>query len=148
MEILSKCGQTFVKWCITHTTHTAPFPQPVHSNGNVVKMLSTFLLSNDDMSVIVSCHWVSWMSSVSVPCLIIVSGKVASCEYYITVFNASNDNMAVTCLTFASQCSRRGTDYGWISLTHWGRVTHICVSKLTIIGSDNGLLLGWHQAII
>ena len=23
--------------------------------------------------------------------------------------------------------------------THWGRVTHICVSKLTIIGSDNGL---------
>ena len=24
-------------------------------------------------------------------------------------------------------------------LTHWGRVTHICVSKLTIISSDNGL---------
>ena len=24
-------------------------------------------------------------------------------------------------------------------LTHWGRVTHICVSNLTIIGSDNGL---------
>ena len=23
-------------------------------------------------------------------------------------------------------------------LTHWGRVTHICVSKLTIFGSDNG----------
>ena len=23
------------------------------------------------------------------------------------------------------------------SLTHWGRMTHICVSKLTIIGSDN-----------
>ena len=26
-------------------------------------------------------------------------------------------------------------------LTHWGRVTHICVIKLTIIGSDNGLRL-------
>ena len=26
-----------------------------------------------------------------------------------------------------------------INLTHWGRVTHICVSKLTIIGSDNCL---------
>ena len=24
-------------------------------------------------------------------------------------------------------------------LTHWGRVTHICVGNLTIIGSDNGL---------
>ena len=33
-------------------------------------------------------------------------------------------------------------------LTHWGWVTHICVSKLTIIGSDNGLLPGRHQALI
>ena len=33
-------------------------------------------------------------------------------------------------------------------LTHWGRVTHICVSKLTIIGSDNGLSPGRCQAII
>ena len=35
-----------------------------------------------------------------------------------------------------------------ISLTHWGRVTHICVSKLTIIGSDNGLSPGRRQASI
>ena len=33
-------------------------------------------------------------------------------------------------------------------LTHRGRVTHICVSKLTIIGSDNGLAPGRRQAII
>ena len=33
-------------------------------------------------------------------------------------------------------------------LTHWGRVTHICVSKLTIIGSDNGLSPERRQAII
>ena len=33
-------------------------------------------------------------------------------------------------------------------LTHWGRMTHICVSKLNIIGSDNGLSPGRHQAII
>ena len=33
-------------------------------------------------------------------------------------------------------------------LTHWGRVTHICVSRLTITGSDNGLSPGRHQAII
>ena len=26
------------------------------------------------------------------------------------------------------------------SLTHWGRVTHICASKITIIGSDYGVL--------
>ena len=33
-------------------------------------------------------------------------------------------------------------------LTHWGRVTHICVSKLPIIGLDNGLSPGRRQAII
>ena len=37
---------------------------------------------------------------------------------------------------------------GFHGLTHWGRVTHICVSKLTIIGSDNGLSPGRRQAII
>ena len=33
-------------------------------------------------------------------------------------------------------------------LTLWGRETHICVNNLSIIGSDNGLLPGRHQAII
>ena len=33
-------------------------------------------------------------------------------------------------------------------LTHWGRATHICVSKLTIIALDNGLSPGRRQAII
>ena len=35
-----------------------------------------------------------------------------------------------------------------IQLTHWGRVTHICVSKLTILGSDNGLSPEKRQVII
>ena len=39
--------------------------------------------------------------------------------------------------TFVVQC-----------LTHWGRLTHICVGKLTIIGSDNGLSPARRQAII
>ena len=34
------------------------------------------------------------------------------------------------------------------SLTHWGRVTHICVNKLATIDSDNGLSPGRCQAII
>ena len=33
-------------------------------------------------------------------------------------------------------------------LTHWGRVTHICIGTNTHIGSDNGLSPGWHQVII
>ena len=35
-----------------------------------------------------------------------------------------------------------------ITLTHWGRMTHICVSTLTIIGWDNGLSPDRRQAII
>ena len=36
----------------------------------------------------------------------------------------------------------------WLSLlTHWGGVTHICVSNLTTIGSVNGLSPGRRQAI-
>ena len=43
----------------------------------------------------------------------------------------------------------RSLDISLISaLTHWGRVTHICVSILTTIGSDNGFSPGRRQAII
>ena len=38
--------------------------------------------------------------------------------------------------------------FQWILLIHLGQVTHICVSKQTSIGSDNGLSPGWRQAII
>ena len=53
-----------------------------------------------------------------------------------------------------SRCSPRSmSSYGITmshhdTLTHWGRVTHICVSKLTIIGSDNGSSPDRYQAII
>ena len=35
-----------------------------------------------------------------------------------------------------------------VVLTHWGRVTHICVADLATIGSDNGLSPVRRQAII
>ena len=57
---------------------------------------------------------------------------------------------------WGSYCKYFGLPANWYrgnycaisKLTHWGRVTHICVSKLTIIGSDNGLSPGRRQAII
>ena len=36
----------------------------------------------------------------------------------------------------------------YLTITHWGRVTHICVGRITISGSDNGLSPGRRQAII
>ena len=36
----------------------------------------------------------------------------------------------------------------WRMIRHWSRLTHICVSKLAVIGSENGLAPGRRQTII
>ena len=46
----------------------------------------------------------------------------------------------------SQQCMQLGQSKP--TLTHWGRVTHICVGKRTIIGPDNDMSPGRHQAII
>ena len=35
-----------------------------------------------------------------------------------------------------------------MSLTHWGRVTHICIGNLNTIDSEDGFSPSWRQAII
>ena len=49
-------------------------------------------------------------------------------------------HLSQVCIT-----SYKGSTY---LITHWGQVPHICVSRLTIIGSNNGLSPGLRQAII
>ena len=44
--------------------------------------------------------------------------------------------------------SSQSSERKHLALTHWGRVTHICVSELTIIASDNGLSPDRRQVII
>ena len=67
----------------------------------------------------------------------------------IILFYWFNDHAILSCIQcwhcvcVAKQCA---AEVWW--LTHWGRVTHICVGKLTIIGSDNGLSPRRRQAII
>ena len=55
-------------------------------------------------------------------------------------------------LNHASERGPRWHMLQWIGsslVTHWGQVTHICVSKLTTtIGSDNGVSPGRRQAVI
>ena len=65
-----------------------------------------------------------------------------------------------SCWSYTLTCVLCHGNFGWtvillhmmsfffICLTHWGRVTHICVGNLTTIGSDNGLSPGRRQAII
>ena len=83
------------------------------------------------------------------------------CPFSINTFHYTWDE--ITCTYWCHYCdvtwtpwSLKSTPKGCsfatggrrISLTHWGRVTHICVVKMTIIGSVNGLSPGRRQAII
>ena len=76
----------------------------------------------------------------------LATGRLLSCSTaYITVSDViySKLNSQKNGKNPISNC-----DLGIILLTHRGRMTHKCVSKLTIIGSDNGLLPGRCQATI
>ena len=59
--------------------------------------------------------------------------------YHVPLLNVTS--AADYCLGLLTQVLK-------LSLTHWGRVTHIWVSNLTPIGSVNGLSPGRRQAII
>ena len=56
----------------------------------------------------------------------------------------------ITCSLFNFWIYYHTPSIQWVKLywTHWGRVTHICVSDITNIGSDNGLSPTRRQAII
>ena len=68
------------------------------------------------------------------------------CSFLLTSLN--DFPVAYTAVSSAKALIKALFMYRGISLTHWGRVTLICVSKLTFIGSDNGLSPGRRQAII
>ena len=51
-----------------------------------------------------------------------------------------------TCINL--QSAKNQSHSTCVCITHWRRVTHICVGNTTIIGSDNGLSPGRRQAII
>ena len=51
-------------------------------------------------------------------------------------------------MTYSKDLGANDLEVHTAKLTHWCRVTHICVSKLTIIGSDYGVSPDRRQAII
>ena len=70
-----------------------------------------------------------------------------SIYHLIYVFSGYQENSCRT--MFCSKCLPLRTCFDNLTwLMHWGRETQICVSKLKIIGSCNGLLPGQRQAII
>ena len=79
-----------------------------------------------------------------------LAGCVYCCSQWIcTTFDLGGSEVKITGVTKNSEKSKliKRQEIWWL-LTHWGRVMHICISKLTITGSDNGLSPGRRQAII
>ena len=94
---------------------------------------------------------------------------VLSGSIYLTIFYRMYTNAYAACILChlivkfsRERCKTRTREALWyvnvnvtqkkrtrhMALTHWGRVTYVCVSNLTIIVSDNGLSPGRRQAII
>ena len=84
--------------------------------------------------------------------------QIDTCPRPITFhedLKVSQDFPSILCLLSVYFSWRTDKFFRWHSkhwsqsqLTHWGRVTHICVGKLIIIGPDNGLSPDRRQAII
>ena len=72
----------------------------------------------------------------------------ATSHQYAIVFNTSLFFLHRTIISMCFIDHVKKVLLAFVILTRWGRVTHICVSKLTIIVSDNGLSPGRRQAII
>ena len=65
------------------------------------------------------------------------------------IFQWHENVLIGNCTIYLSNPFRQYGTYRWDKVsTHLGRVTHICVGKLSIIGSENGLSPSRRQAII
>ena len=87
---------------------------------------------------------------------LLIKHSLAKCENEPVEFNVEGKFMHYdinTVMVLQLRHNRNSHKYFFCKamnkcLTHWGWVMHICISKLTIIGSDNGLSPGRRQAII
>ena len=72
---------------------------------------------------------------------------VLLCYTHMIVHNVHNDSLPILPLLHWSNLMIISVSAKQ-SLTRWGRVTHICVSKLAIVVSNNDLSHSRHQAIV
>ena len=69
-------------------------------------------------------------------------------DTHLILYSMHSEILAVITQSVLSNILTGNYGVSWVSLTHWGWVTHIYISNLMIIGSDNGLSPGWCLAII
>ena len=88
-------------------------------------------------------HWYCLHFDKAGRCVRSVNILNLSCKLW--VIHPSPGNCYFHKLTYSHTQTYSHTNRG---LTQWGRVVHICVSKLITVSSDKGLSPGWCQAII
>ena len=109
-----------------------------------------YRFKNDDCSIIWPYQWFG-LSAIIIHFLVNIKSsfwnKIITGHYArIVKFNC---RLKVDGAFFDNHIFYFAHDFSFCwNLTHWDQVTHICVSKLTMIGSDNGLPPGRRQAII
>ena len=103
-----------------HITHKSILDNPAHAYLHHCAAMWMYAEPNKEIMIAITRLWFT-----NVPKMLNVS---------LLVINYTNWSIA------SSLYFNRG-------LTHWGRVTQICVSNLTTIGSVNGLSPGRRQAI-
>ena len=98
------------------------------------KILDASTIPEQTLTVFLSILWLQMLRLIS-----LTDHWYIKCEYIRLSRNSESLYAIQEVPTDPSEC---------IHLTHWGRVSHICASELTIIGSDSGLSRDRRQAII
>ena len=97
------------------------------------------------------CHTFHMMRCICVYICVLCVWRCGNCSAWNKCNNCHSIS-GIWALLFTSNCNKYirlpGIIYRRVILTHWDRVTQICVNKqYSRIGLDNGLSLGWRQTI-
>ena len=134
-----ECMHEFPVAPFTHALTLIPAWISYHMLSNVWDGI-TYTFLNIVMQTITAITFLHFLPKLS------VNLKLLSAKFFIKNHTEKNNNCEReffshwSSLGYMALCNQL--------LTHWGRVTHIYVGNLTIIGSDNGLSPGRRQAII
>ena len=141
--VYSNCpGQYHACWCTCFLNHKTISRHCVDCVGQTACIFVPefyFIYSDQAKSKIWFKMWIYLLLSLKQFSMLIVNTGHVEC------FLLHNQSHSCWC---PGDASRQGISSLDSYLTPWGRVTHIWVDNLTIIGSDNGLSPGRRQAII
>ena len=149
--VISACDQ---KHCTPPTTTAcAVMMHSGYNNGGLLGVFrcSVFVMNSPILLEYIDCFlwYLVFVSNFGICYICTVSCRIVLRAYSDTYRSLCIGDIPVCwCIVSALMPEKLHCSIWLDHLTYWGRVTHICIANLTIIGSDNGLLLGRSQSII